>query len=145
MRTALGRRLLTIIALAALVAGCNGDGDGGAAGTGDDAEAGQTELTVTADEFSFDPADVTAAADTDVTITLVNTGALEHEWAVIEQGSEISAESEFSDDIVAFEVEAIDGGEEATETFNLPAGTYQVICAIPGHFASGMEGSLTLE
>jgi uncharacterized cupredoxin-like copper-binding protein len=148
----LGRRrtIATLACAALLLAGCNGGGDGagdGDAATGGDdgGAAGPTELTVTATEFAFEPADVTAAADTDVTITLVNEGALEHEWAVIEQGSEISSEDEFSDDIVAFEVEAIEGGETAEDTFNLGAGTYQVVCAVPGHLDSGMEGSLTLE
>ena len=37
-------------------------------------------------------------------------------------------------------------GASAQGTFTAPAaGTYQVVCVIPGHFDSGMEGELTVE
>jgi len=36
-------------------------------------------------------------------------------------------------------------GAVATETFTAPAaGTYQIICALEGHFDSGMEGELVV-
>ena len=38
-----------------------------------------------------------------------------------------------------------DAGEAITITFTAPAaGTYQVICNVPGHFSAGMEGLLTV-
>jgi uncharacterized cupredoxin-like copper-binding protein len=40
--------------------------------------------------------------------------------------------------------EEIEAGETKTLTFQAPpAGTYQAICAIEGHFDAGMEGTLT--
>ena len=53
-------------------------------------------------------------------------------------------ESEFSEDLIVFETSA-EAGEAITITFTAPAaGTYQVICKVPGHFSAGMEGLLTV-
>jgi uncharacterized cupredoxin-like copper-binding protein len=44
------------------------------------------------------------------------------------------------------EVEAIAGGASTTESITIDEpGTYQVICALPGHFDEGMQGTLTVE
>ncbi len=48
------------------------------------------------------------------------------------------------EDLIVFEISAA-AGEAVTNTFTAPAaGTYQVICKIPGHFSAGMEGLLTV-
>jgi uncharacterized cupredoxin-like copper-binding protein len=137
------RRRTWLVALACALAlgACGGGGDAADEGAGE----GQTEITADAHEFAFEPSSWTAAADTDVTITLTNSGETEHEWAVLNAGEQLESEEDFADELVAFEVEAIPPGEEENATFNLPGGTYQVICALPGHFAAGMEGTLTLE
>lgn len=119
-----------------LLAGCDGD-----AATPE----AETSLEVEATEYAFTPDEWTIQADTDVSVTLVNEGRIEHEWAVLTEGTEIGSEAEFSEDLVETEIEAIPAGESATATVNLPAGTYQVICALPGHFDQGMEGTLTVE
>jgi uncharacterized cupredoxin-like copper-binding protein len=100
---------------------------------------------VTADDFTFTPDEWTVPADEEVTVTLVNEGQVEHEWAVLTEGTSIETEDEFEEDLVEYEIEAIPGGESATGTLSLPAGSYQVICALPGHLNSGMEGELTVE
>lgn len=97
-------------------------------GTETGTETAGTTIQVTAKEFSFDPADATAPADTDVTVEVVNVGSIEHDWTI---------ESES----VAIPVTA---GQTATGTVNLPAGTYKVICSIPGHEEAGMKGTLTV-
>jgi uncharacterized cupredoxin-like copper-binding protein len=115
-----------------------GDDEGGgvAAPTGP-----ATSLTVVADDFSFDPADASVVADTDVEVTLENAGAVEHNWTVLEAGTTISDEADYDPSTAVAEV-AADPGGSVSGTVNLPAGGYQVICTIPGHFAAGMEGTL---
>ena len=108
-----------------------------------DTDEAASAIDVTASEFSFEPNSWTAAADTDVTVDLRNEGTVEHEWAVLRSGTTIDSEEEFEEGLVEFEAEA-DAGESSTGSFSLPAGTYQVICAVPGHFAAGMQGELTL-
>lgn len=126
------------LSVAALVVASNTEGGGGgtAAPTGP-----STELTVEASEFAFDPADVTIVADTDVPVTLDNVGAVEHSWTVLEAGTTITSESEFDQSLAVTELLA-NAGSSAEGSVNLAAGTYQVICVIPGHFSAGMEGSI---
>jgi uncharacterized cupredoxin-like copper-binding protein len=132
-------RAAVLAALLVLPVACSGGGGG-------DETAGpsEEELEVIAVDFAFEPDAWTIPADTDVSVTLVNEGQVEHEWAVLTEGTRISSESEFEEDLVELEIEATPSGESATETVNLPAGTYQVICALAGHFNSGMEGELTV-
>lgn len=135
------RKLLWLAVPAAMlvfVAACGGgDGD-------EDEGGGATEFSVAAVEFQFSPDAWAVAADTDVTITFSNDGSIPHEWAVLTAGTNIESEADFAEELVEFEIEALPAGETATQTFSLPAGTYQVICALEGHFNAGMEGTLSV-
>ena len=92
--------------------------------------AGATEITVVAIDIDYERAELSMPADTDVEVTLVNEGALPHDWNV--------EDTEFG-------TEVIPGGEETTITVNLPAGDYIYFCSVPGHREAGMEGTLTVE
>ena len=47
--------------------------------------------------------------------------------------------------MILFEVEATPAETSVTQTFTFEtAGRYQIICALPGHFAAGMKGILTV-
>lgn len=108
------------------LAACGGGDDGG----GGDAAQGGDSLTVATTEFEYDPASMTIDADTDVAVTLDNSGgAVEHDFIVEDEDVEISAAP----------------GETVEGTVNLPAGDYTVYCSVPGHRESGMEASLTVE
>lgn len=121
----------------ALVASDGGGGSAAPAGGG-----GATgEATVGATEFAFDPTDVALTAGSEVSVTLDNAGAVEHNWTVLSE--EIAAESEFSEDLVLAAVDNTAGGESNSASFTLEAGEYQVICTIPGHFDAGMQGTVS--
>jgi uncharacterized cupredoxin-like copper-binding protein len=126
---------LVVVALAVLVAACGGTGNGGATGAVDsDAEAAPASasadaVTVVATEFSYDPEDLTLPADTPVEVVLDNQGVIEHDITIDEVDVSIYANA----------------GETVTEEITLPAGTYTFYCNIPGHRASGMEGTVTVE
>lgn len=107
------------------LAACGGGDDGG----GDAAQGGDV-LTVATTEFEYDPSSMTIDADTDVALTLDNSGgAVEHDFIVEDQDVELTAAP----------------GETVEGTLNLPAGDYVVYCSVPGHRESGMEASLTAE
>ena len=82
---------------------------------------------------------------------LTNSGTIAHEWVLLKPGVTIDSEADLPDteevllaDFVYWE-EEVEPGDTATFTFTAPAeGTYQIICAIEGHFNGGMEGSLTV-
>ena len=130
------KRPLTMgIAIAVLALGVAACGDDDAGGEG-------TQIAATATNFAFSPDLWTVAAGEEVTLTLTNAGDEEHEWVIM--NSPITSEAEFAEDLVYWEMEAAVGAV-ATDTFTAPAaGTYQVVCALEGHFDSGMEGELVV-
>jgi uncharacterized cupredoxin-like copper-binding protein len=133
------RSILTValVAFASMIlVGCGSD-DGDAAGPA-------TDIEIVLDSFSFDPADVTVVADTEVALTVLNVdGALPHNWAVIAPGSEIDDERDLEVDDILFDVGEVGPQRSAQESFSVGAGQYQVICTVPGHFSAGMRGTLT--
>ena len=97
------------------------------------AAAGGAELPtveVAAHDLYFDPPNFSIPPDTDIQVTLNNQGALQHNWVVIDQG---------------LETPLINGGETGSVTVNLPAGTYNLECSVPGHAQAGMVGVLTVD
>ena len=110
-------------------------GGAGAAGTAAPAGAGGdagSATTVEIGEYDlyFEPANVTIPADTDVQVKVSNNGALEHNWDVLG---------------TSFMTQIAGSGDVQTISVNLPAGTYDLQCDVPGHAAAGMVGVLTVE
>jgi uncharacterized cupredoxin-like copper-binding protein len=110
-----------------------------------------TDLQVTTTEFAFSPASWTVPADQEISIDITNNGTVVHEWVLLQPGVNITSEADLPEteeellaDFVYVE-EEVDPGATKTLTFMAPAaGTYQVICAIPGHFGAGMNATLTV-
>lgn len=135
MTRSITRTLVAVFALFSLaLVGCSSDA------------ADDGNLTASATEFAFTPTAWTATAGQPFTIDFTNAGVTEHEWAVITLGDDLETEEDFTEDKVLFEVEKIPAGTDTTQTFTVAeAGTYQVVCALDGHFNAGMEGVLTVE
>ncbi|MBA2337862.1 MAG: cupredoxin domain-containing protein [Acidimicrobiia bacterium] len=144
-------RLGALLFALAVIGACGGD-DGGAPAATSNGEAGEpAEITVGMTEFAFDPATVSVATGAEITVTVENQGTVEHDWVVLDQGREIAAEADLPEDTAEVNQEwavasvHTEPGEAATTSFTAPAaGTYQIICLIPGHFSAGMEGELTV-
>ncbi|MFQ5967694.1 MAG: plastocyanin/azurin family copper-binding protein [Acidimicrobiia bacterium] len=132
-------RLALVTALAGLIVASCGGGDNGEDAGGSPA----TSITILATEFAFNPSSVTVAARQDVTITLDNLGAIEHEWTILKAGTTINSEAEFDESQVLFKVPSVAAGQSASGSFNVAAGSYQIICIIQGHFDAGMKGTLS--
>jgi plastocyanin len=101
--------------------------DGGSSGSsGVAAEA--APIPVTLSEFKIAPAAI-AAASGHVQLQITNSGSQTHNVSVVGVKK--------SPDIAAGKTGTLDLGE-------LKAGTYQVLCEIPGHADSGMKATLTV-
>jgi uncharacterized cupredoxin-like copper-binding protein len=116
----------------------------GLAACGGAAPQTPTQITVDMHEFMFNPQTVTVPAGAQVELTLINSGALEHEWVIMNQGVQVTPP--FSDDDEAniyWEME-VPPGQTMTGDFTAPSepGEYQVICGIAGHMEAGMVGTL---
>jgi plastocyanin len=87
-------------------------------------------VEVSAGDLFFDPDELTIPADTDVTITLTNNGAVQHDL--------------YQPDLDV-QTEILNAGESGSVVINLPAGEYQFWCTVPGHRDAGMSGTITVE
>lgn len=128
MRT---RTVLTAIALGAslTLAACGG-GATSSDTTGGTAADTETSVSITGnDRLKFDKTELEVAADEEVSITLTSDGSVAHDFVIEEL-----------DDLTVVEV---GGGQTATGTVTLEAGTYTYYCSIVGHRQGGMEGTIT--
>jgi plastocyanin len=124
------RRVLFLVAVAALpLAACGDDDDNGGDAGGDGGEVPEGTIAVAAlDSLAFDPEDITAAAG-EITFVLTNDGSLPHTLVI-----------EDHEDAMKLSVGGSDEG-----SIELEAGTYAFYCDVAGHRAGGMEGTLTVE
>jgi uncharacterized cupredoxin-like copper-binding protein len=134
------KRLLSLLTLlflsATLLAACG-------AGSGDPV----TTLEIDMVEFMFEPKNFTIPAGQEITLELVNKGAIEHNFVILKKG--VSAEGNFEHDAnlenILFEAK-LGSGKSGTFTFTIDeVGEYQVICSIPGHLTAGMAGKLVVK
>ncbi|MEX0825746.1 MAG: cupredoxin domain-containing protein [Acidimicrobiia bacterium] len=118
------RGLAALTAATLLLAACGGSDSGAGTTTSqpDSTTSAGIEITVTATEFKFEPDPLMVPADTEVTITLVNNGVVEHDITIDELDFHMLANP----------------GETVSETITIPAGIYMVYCAVPGHHEAGM-------
>ncbi len=93
------------------------------------ATSGAEGDTITMVDVAFEPDSLTIAADTDVEISLPNTGASVHDFVI--------DELDISEEVAP--------GDTGSVTINAPAGTYTFYCKVPGHRQAGMEGTLTVK
>ncbi len=134
--------LLAVLVMGLLLAAC-----GGGDGDSDDMAAPEpVSLTFAGlDEFRYDPESASVASGAPVTVTFNNQGALEHDWMLVADGTDLAALT--AEDALMPEAHSgvLPAGQSNTFTFTAPAaGTYQIVCTVPGHAAAGMVGTLTV-
>lgn len=135
--------LAVVVGIAVLIR-IGADENRGGGGGGGVASGPVTELVVGANEFAFDPATAELAVGEELTVTMENTGSVEHEWLILNEGVRLTDEADFTDDMLLAGTERVLGGESSTVTFTLDeSGTYQVVCLVAGHLAAGMQGVVT--
>lgn len=111
--------------------------------------------------FAFKPSRVAFKAGEVVTLKLLNPTTVEHDFAAGRQAqvNENGYREDFFKDV---KLEVADGkiltdrastgvrvepGKTATVRFTVPErkGTYEIGCFVPGHYVSGMKGTLVIE
>jgi plastocyanin len=95
------------------------------------AQSGDEVPVAMLDQMRFEPETLTVQAGDEVTILLTNDGAITHNMSIEDTDVDVD----------------LDGGEEETITFTAPdsPGEFKIWCAIPGHEAAGMIGTLVVE
>ena len=132
------RRAIAVASIGALtlLSACGGDSGG---------------VGVTLADFSVTPDENSASAG-DVTFDVTNDAEQSHEFVVIKTDlaeDQLPLDDEGVDEgadgvEVVDEIEDVGGGSEQSLTVNLDAGSYVLICNLPGHFAQGMHAAFTV-
>lgn len=116
---------MTVLAAGAvlLVTG-SGSGDDGAG-----AAAGGLRISMT--EFAFEPDPLVLATGDGASLEVVNDGEVAHDLVIGELGKGTP--------------DLAPGASMVLDLSDQPAGTYRVLCDLPGHTEAGMVTELTLE
>lgn len=126
--------IILSVLLSLAVASCSGGGP-------------TTTINVTMTDFQFTPNQFTVPAGQEITLNVVNTGAVVHNFVIMKFGT--TAGDIFDDDDEAnvyWQEVDIQPGGDITTTFTAPTepGEYQVVCRTEGHIVSGMTSKLTV-
>jgi plastocyanin len=111
-----------VATLAAVAVAADGGNDNVSAGSGD------ASVSVSLSEFAIQPSTVTVPEGG--TLTVSNSGSQTHNLEVVDQDKKTR------------DIEG--GGKTELDLDGLEPGTYQVLCAIPGHADSGMTATLVI-
>lgn len=161
--------LLAVIAMAAIpITGCGDDdsttsttetteaqeeNESGAATT---EGGGGATLEIKMGDFYFEPKSATAQAGP-TTIEAPNEGSVEHELVLFKTDAnpaDLPTDAEGNVDESKLEqegaeeegeIEDVEPGETKSAEFDLTPGKYVMVCNVPGHYAQGMYGTLTVE
>jgi len=135
----MSQKIFFILVCAILLTGCAG-------------ASGQpvTEITVEAADFTYEPMSISVPAGQPVTLTLTNTGKVEHDFVI----DKINVTDVVASDSGPAEHHQMNqpefdlhffakAGETATLQFTaIEPGTYEIFCSIEGHKEAGMIGEL---
>jgi uncharacterized cupredoxin-like copper-binding protein len=116
--------------------------------------AGGAALEIKMDDYFFAPKDGQAKVGKTV-ITAPNVGAVEHEMVLFRTNmnpaklpteADGSVDEEKLDEVAeeGGEIADVEAGDTKSETFDLKPGKYVMFCNLPGHYALGMYGTLTV-
>lgn len=137
---------VVVWSMMALAVGCSGSSDDGSLVI----TASESRPTPDELEFLFSPADVVIPAGEEVQLEFINDGEIDHEWVIMKAGILVDPQGlepiDEENDVLNEVVEKIGGGERFVGSFRVDEpGTYQLICALPGHIEHKMVGSLRVE
>ncbi|MFA7248054.1 MAG: plastocyanin/azurin family copper-binding protein [Dehalococcoidia bacterium] len=127
-------------ALAIVLAGCSGGGSSAPAGDGS-----SSAVTLQMQDIKYDKTALTATKGQTLTITLNNTGALDHDFTIdkIEGAAKFDGKDPKADNVA---IKALLKAKASGKLEITPAaaGTYDFYCSVPGHKDAGMKGKLTV-
>jgi uncharacterized cupredoxin-like copper-binding protein len=137
------RRFIAMVTLALAVTACGSDGND-AAGT-PNGDTASSDISGSVKEWAV-AVDATSAPAGDISFTIDNDGTTGHEFLIVKTDiapGEIPVDGDhFPEDADGIEVidEIGEFAKGTTETLDvtLEAGSYQLVCNLPSHYANGM-------
>ena len=106
----------------------------------------KTSYQVTLTDFAYTPNELTVPEGEEITIDAANTGAVIHNFIIMNLGTSAGTEYTAEDDANVYWKLEVPAGGSTTTTFTAPSepGDYEIVCSTPGHLQAGMIGKLTV-
>jgi uncharacterized cupredoxin-like copper-binding protein len=110
-----------------------------------------TELTVEMIDFAYAPSSIALPAGQPVTLTLKNTGKIEHDFVVetidattkvIQDNGSDAHRAHSAEQNYDLHISARPGETSIVQLTIAKSGTYQIICSVEGHKEAGIIGEL---
>ena len=103
-------------------------------------------LRIEMTDFKFSPDRWSVPSGSKVTLTLTNSGALDHTWIIMKKGTSVTSPFGTKDEPNVLWRANVKAGETQTFNFDAPTdpGDYEVVCGEPAHLEQGMKGTLTV-
>lgn len=154
------RFLYAVVAMAALLAPACADerdaspsADAGALAfgqAGDPADATETIEIIALDAMTFEPTRLNISQGDTILFRVINEGTIAHEFTIGDQAMQESHEEEMSKPGAAAHDHPYSVWLEPGETKELAweftaSGDFQYGCHVPGHYAAGMVGDISVE
>ncbi len=154
--------MMLVSTMGVIAAGCGSSDDSESdatatvtEGTAGNGSSSSKTLEIKMGDYFFDPSNGSTQASP-TTIEAPNEGSVEHELVVFKTNmnpaklpTEASGEvdEEKLDEIAeeAGEIADVEAGDTKAEDFKLTPGKYVIFCNLPGHYAQGMYGTLTVK
>lgn len=106
-------------------------------------------ITLTLNEFQFQPAEITVNVGQPITLVLKNNGTVLHDFVSTDAMVEVMEEHGAMHDMSGMQTAmhaAIEAGQQSTLEFKATqAGTYTFYCTVAGHKEAGMMGKLIVK
>jgi uncharacterized cupredoxin-like copper-binding protein len=154
------RSAVALVALtaAAVFAGCGGsNSSGGGSGSAKQAPAAsgpikaeRGKLPMQMGEMFFRPKQVTAPKGK-LRVTEHNGGQVAHEFILVRSSAAAGSLPAAGGDVdekklrIVGEIAHVAPGQSKSKTFDLKPGKYVYLCNLPGHYAGGMRGGLSVK
>lgn len=126
--------LILVMLLLPVLAACGGG------------NSAKTNYSVTLTDFAYTPNQLTVPAGQEITLDAANTGAVIHNFIIMNLGTSAGTEYTAEDDANVYWKLEVPAGGSTTTTFTAPSepGEYEIVCSTPGHLQAGMMGKLVV-
>ena len=108
----------------------------------------KAKINVVIKDEGYQPNQFTVPAGAEVTLTAINDGTTEHEFAIMKKDYKVVPPFGDKDEAhIYWELDEIESGTTKKGTFTAPTepGDYEVVCGLPTHIEKGMVATLTVK
>ena len=97
-------------------------------------------------DFAYNPNDFVVPASREITLYIVNNGAVLHNFIIMKVGASLGQSFDEKDEMNIYWKIELRPGQSVSTSFASPSepGEYLIVCSTAGHYEAGMTGKLVV-